>query len=1042
MKKILLILIAFLGLTSSDAQTITTYAGDGYLYLLGWPAPDLYLGRYAGDGGAATSASINLRTEPNYCYSGIVFDRHGDILIADAYNDRIRRVDFTTNLMSSFPSGGTVANWVTAITSDRLGNIYVLSDFYNVYKIDTFGSVINFAGGGVNYDYGGDGGPATDANISAFYGGLAADDNNNIYIADQGNGVIRKVSSSTGVINSYAGIYGSSGYSGDGGPATSAQVSSIGGLATDHNGNLFFSDGNRIRKINSSGIISTIAGGGSASSPSYGDGGSATNAVLSNCSALTLDDAGNLYISDADVYGIGHNRIRKINSVGIITNVAGDGTVGFSGDGSAAISAKLNRLGGLAIDRYGDLYITDVYNNRIRKVTFTTASPSVICSGSSSTLTATAAGTGGTYTWSPATGLSSTTGASVIATPSVTTIYTVTGTDIYGGTTLNKIKVTVNNPSPPTVGTAVVCSGLSTSLSASGAVSYSWSPGTGLSATTGANVTVSLTSTTTYTVSSIDVNGCASMATTTVTVNALPVVSVNSPTVCAGNSTTLTASGGILYTWAPNTNLSSTTGNGIITSATSNINYTVTGTDANGCSNFSISAVTINNIPSIADISGTLSVCVGSNTTLTNSTSGGAWSSSALSIATVNSSGVVRGVSGGNSTISYSKSNSCGTGYAVAVVTVNSLPSAGTITPSSTVSLCSYDSRTLTSSGDAGGTWSLTSSPLATINASTGYLTSVAVTSATTLTASYTVTNGCGTTFTNRSVRLKRNPTFSYTPSGSGPWVCNGESVTVTCTPSSPSYYSWTGSHIGVSTVASGVAVVTGIAVGSSANDTLTYTHSNVSDAVYCATTIPIYTYSVAVKPTYTITGTSTLSTGSSTSCAPNSATLTILTTPNGSGTHQTPTWTWTPTSPTTYATMTYSSGSVSATSNTVTAIAPSGSEVITYSAYGSYCHVPVTATYTVTVVACKPGSNDIGNDNVLSAMQIYPNPTAGSFTIELPYEFVAAITITDISGKIIATRISTHSKEDFDLSNYPRGLYFLAVDTENRKYRQKVLLE
>lgn len=503
-------------------------------------------------------------------------------------------------------------------------------------------------------------------------------------------------------------------------------------------------------------------------------------------------------------------------------------------------------------------------------------------------------------------------------------------------------------------------------------------------------------------------------------------------TLCAGSATTLTNAtpGG---SWSSgDMTVATVTSGGMwygVTPGTTNINY------SNGCGAAATITVTTINHPPIPGITGTLSVCQGSNTTLSASAGGGTWSSATTSVATVNASGVVRGVAAGNSTISYAESNSCGTSYGTAVITVNPLPFAGTISPSSTISLCSFDNFTPTSSGTSGGTWSLSTSSVATINAVTGYISTIAISSAATLTAIYTVTNSCGTTLTSRAVRLRRNPTFTYTPSGSGPHICNGESVTVTTTPSGGSY-AWGGPNIIVTTISSNIANVAAISTGTS--NTLSYTYSG--DAVYCATTIPIYTYTVDAKPTYTITGTSILSTGSGT-CAPNSATLSILTTPSGAGTHQTPSWTWTPTSPTTYATMTYTNGTVSATSNTVTAVASGGSEVITYSAYGSYCYLPNTATYTVTVNPCKEGPNSIEEENI-KCLQIYPNPTFGSFTIELPDASTSAITITDLSGRIIATRISHRQHEDFDLGSYPRGIYFIAVDTENKKYRHKVLLE
>jgi sugar lactone lactonase YvrE len=216
-------------------------------------------------------------------------------------------------------------------------------------------TVFTVAGGAVR-----DGGPATAAPLTLprF---AAYDKAGNLFIADDWAHRIRKVDQS-GVITTIAGS-GISGFSGDGGPAKSALVSFPTGLTFDRSGNILFTDqGNyRVRKIDNQGIITTIAGTGTMGYS--GDGGSAINASFSSMYGLALDRAGNIYICDQ-----GNNVIRKIDTAGIVTTVAGNGTAGFSGDGGPATQAMLNFPFAVLPDGSGNLYIGDFSNNRVRKV--------------------------------------------------------------------------------------------------------------------------------------------------------------------------------------------------------------------------------------------------------------------------------------------------------------------------------------------------------------------------------------------------------------------------------------------------------------------------------------------------------------------------------------------------------------------------------------------------------------------------------------------------------------------------------------------------
>ena len=233
-----------------------------------------------------------------------------------------------------------------------------------VRKVNSAGIVTTVAGNGT-LGFSGDGGPAAGAGVWNPMG-LAVDAAGNLYIADSGNGRIRKVNPA-GVISTVAGGALLPGFSGDGGAAVGAGLFLPGGLAVDAAGNIFITDigNNRIRKVNPAGVISTVAGNGSKGFS--GDGGAATSASFNFSGAhagLGVDAAGNLYIPDT-----ANHRVRKVDSTGVITTVAGNGIPGFSGDGGPAVNAGLNNPGDVAADSAGNFYIADNTNNRVRKVT-------------------------------------------------------------------------------------------------------------------------------------------------------------------------------------------------------------------------------------------------------------------------------------------------------------------------------------------------------------------------------------------------------------------------------------------------------------------------------------------------------------------------------------------------------------------------------------------------------------------------------------------------------------------------------------------------
>ena len=339
-----------------QTYTIYTVAGNGTAGL-------------SGDSGSATSAQL-------YNPSGVAVDSAGSLYIADTFNNRIRKVSngLITTVVGNGPVGngflvagfggdnGPAAsaklNGPSGVALDSAGNLYI-ADLYNsrVRKVSN-GVITTVAGGGSTV---GDNGPATSA---ALYDplGVAVDSAGNLYIADSSNHRIRKVSD--GVITTVAGsgaVFPSKGgFSGDNGPATSAQLDYPAGIAVDSAGNLYIADeGNhRVRRV-SDGVITTVAGNGTQGLS--GDNGPATNAQLGSPTGVAVDSAGNLYIADT-----ADERIRKVSN-GVITTVAGGGA--SLGDNGPATSAWLYLPFGLAVDSVGNVYVADNGSNRVRALT-------------------------------------------------------------------------------------------------------------------------------------------------------------------------------------------------------------------------------------------------------------------------------------------------------------------------------------------------------------------------------------------------------------------------------------------------------------------------------------------------------------------------------------------------------------------------------------------------------------------------------------------------------------------------------------------------
>lgn len=248
------------------------------------------------------------------------------------------------------PATAATLNGPEGIAVDSSGNVYVSDTGNNVVrKIDTSGTISTYAGTGTA-GFSGNGGPATSAELNN-PGQLAVDSNDNLYIADSGNSMVRMVDSS-GTITTVAGS--TYGYSGFGGPATSSQMGNPYGLAFDSSGNLYIADTNDcvVWMVDTSGTISVVAGNGT--NGESGDGGPATSAKLSNPRGIAVDSSGNLYITEGN-----GNRVRKVDTSGTISTVAGTGVSGFSGDGGPATSAEMSNPWDAEVDSSGSLYVSD-----------------------------------------------------------------------------------------------------------------------------------------------------------------------------------------------------------------------------------------------------------------------------------------------------------------------------------------------------------------------------------------------------------------------------------------------------------------------------------------------------------------------------------------------------------------------------------------------------------------------------------------------------------------------------------------------------------
>jgi hypothetical protein len=302
----------------------------------------------------------------------VTVGRSGEVFIADTLNNVIREIDSNGKLTTVAGDGrakysgdgGPAAlaslNHPSGVAVDARGNLYINDENNFVVRRVGTNQVITTIVGTGKAGYSGDGGPAAKAQIAGAIG-LTVDREGNLYIADTGNCVIRKVNRK-GIITTVVGN-GAAAYGGDGGPALLASLRYPTDVAFGPDGDLYIADyfSAAVRKVNSAQFITTVAGNGTQGYS--GDAGSARQASLHGPVRVVLDGGGNLYI-ETD----GDGRVRQVNTDGIIHTIAGNGKLGFSGDGGPAALASLHGPYGMAIDRRDTLYLADTGNNRVRVI--------------------------------------------------------------------------------------------------------------------------------------------------------------------------------------------------------------------------------------------------------------------------------------------------------------------------------------------------------------------------------------------------------------------------------------------------------------------------------------------------------------------------------------------------------------------------------------------------------------------------------------------------------------------------------------------------
>lgn len=568
--------------------------------------------------------------------------------------------------------------------------------------------------------------------------------------------------------------------------------------------------------------------------------------------------------------------------------------------------ANYNDFGGTGPNDYGSLgrfyingIITPTGGGTTPPVANFNTSVSTICAGQSILCTDISTNSPTSWSWScPGATPSTSTQQNPTFTFLTAGTYTISLTaSNAGGSSSYTKQVTVNANPTITANNQTMCSGSSITIAATGASTYVWSPATALSQTTGATVICSASSNITYTITGTGSNGCMATKTVSVTVNPSPTINSNNPTICAGQSASLTASGASTYSWAPSTALNATTGASVVSSITITTTYTITGTASNGCTATKTSVVTVNALPPLT-VSTATTICNGASATLNASgASAYAWTPASSLNNSTSSSVTATPSSTVTYTVTGTGSNGCSTQNTV-IVTVNATPS---LSGTNSASICSGNSTNLNVSGANTYSWS----PSTGLNNVTSSSVNASPMNSITYTVVGTASNGC-TSSKVIPVQVTQTPNLTSTPLAS---VCSGNAASLSV--SGATTYTWS--------PATGLNSTSAANVSAAPTVTTTYTVTGTTSGCSSSNTVVV---TVTATPVLTSSPNTTICNGSS-------ATLTVSGADN---------YTWAP-----------NTALNNSTSSTVNA---SPSSNITYTVTGTSSGCSATKTIAITVNA------------------------------------------------------------------------------------------